>query len=75
MDRLHHYNHEQYPLGFLATDFPETFKIDDRSISLRVIDQNRKPHKVCSTQGLTKSAGQEIRHNLGPVYMDKSCPG
>ena len=38
-DKLHHYNHERYPLEFLTTDY-----LDDKSISLRVIDQNRKPH-------------------------------
>ena len=35
-----------------------TFNIDDKSISLRVIDQNRKPHtkSLYSNQGMTKRA-------------------
>ena len=48
------YNHERHPLEFLVTD---RFNNDDISISLRVIDQNRKLH-------MTKSAGQEKRHTL-----------
>ena len=62
MNRLHHYNHERYRLEFLATDFQHRWQ---KYFTSRDWLKPETAHEksVAPTQGLTKRAGEEIRHN------------
>ena len=69
-DRLHHCNHERYPLEFLATDFQRRWQ---KYFTSRDWPKPETAHgKSVASKVWPKSAGQEIRHNFNS-WVDRDA--